>query len=199
MKTREEFNEEVFARRDAYIKERKQRTKRIISVSASAACVVLVAVVAVAGLGNRDPKKTNVSNSEENGYTLTETEKISAFQSHTSDRANSSALEAPDKMKLVEFSFDEDMESLKPDPNLRTNGFVNTSPEKTETAEDAVNRAKKELNKEFPDTEVAFDYDESVWRVRFGSNDDPDGGCCVYITENGITLAVVYFAVTYGK
>lgn len=70
MKTREEFNEEVFARRDAYIKERKQRTKRIISVSASAACVVLVAVVAVAGLGNRDPKKTNVSNSEENGYTL---------------------------------------------------------------------------------------------------------------------------------
>ena len=27
MKTREEFNEEVFARRDAYIKERKQRTK----------------------------------------------------------------------------------------------------------------------------------------------------------------------------
>lgn len=144
MKTREEFNEEVFARRDAYIKERKQRTKRIISVSASAACVVLVAVAAVAGFGNRNPKKTNVSNSEENGYTLAETEKISAFQSHTSDRANSSALEAPDKMKLVEFSFDEDMESLKIDPNLRTNRFVNTSPEKTETAEDAVNRAKKE-------------------------------------------------------
>ena len=102
-------------------------------------------------------------------------------------------------MKLVEFSFDEDMENLKPDPNLRTNGFVNTSPEKTETAEDAINRAKKELKTEYPYTEVAFDCDESVWRVRFGSNDDPDGGCCVYITENGITLAVVYFAVTYGK
>ena len=59
MKTREEFNKEVFARRDAYIKERKQRTKRIISVSASAACVVLVAVVAVAGFGNRNSKKTS--------------------------------------------------------------------------------------------------------------------------------------------
>ncbi len=199
MKTREEFNEEVFARRDAYIKERKQKTKRIISISASAACVVLVAVVAVAGFGNRNPKKTNVSYSEGNGYTLAETEKISAFQSHTSDRADSSAPEAPDKTKIEKFSFDEDMGSLKTDPNLRSNGFVNTSPEKTETAEDAINRARKELKTEYPYTEVAFDCDESVWRVRFGSKDDPDGGCCVYITENGITLAVVYFAVTYGK
>lgn len=68
MKTREEFNEEVFSRRDAYIKERKQRTKRIISVSASAACVVLVAVVAVAGLGNRDPKKTDIRSPKRKKY-----------------------------------------------------------------------------------------------------------------------------------
>ena len=199
MKTREEFNEEVFARRDAYIKERKQRTKRIISVSASAACVVLVAVVAVAGFGNRSKTEPNSSNSKENNYLREESEMFSSSLSYSSGELHKGTLAPPEKAQLAEFSFDEDMESLKIDPNLRTNGFVNTSPEKTETAEDAINRAKKELKTEYSYTEVAFDCDESVWRVRFGSNDGPDGGCCVYITENGITLAVVYFAVTYGK
>ncbi len=192
MKTREEFNEEVFARRDAYIKERKQRTKRIISVSASAACVVLVAVVAVAGFGNRRKTVPNSSNSKENNYLREESEMFSSSLSYSSGDLQKDTLAPPEKAQPAEFSFDEDMKNLKTDPNLRANGFINTTPEKTETAEDAVNRAKKELNNEFSDAEIAFDYDKSIWRVRFFSNEDPDGGCYVYLTENGITLAVVY-------
>lgn len=192
MRTREEFNKEVFARRDAYIKERKQRTKRIISVSSSAACVVLVAVVAVAGFGNRSKNEKTGSNGKENSYLLEESEIFSSSLSYSSGELHRDTLDLPEKAELAEFSFDEDMENLKTDPNLRENELVNTSPEKTETAEDAINRAKKELNKEFSDTEVAFDYDKNIWRVRFFSNEDHDGGCYVYLTENGITLAVVY-------
>ena len=192
MKTREEFNEEVFARRDAYIKERKQRTKKIISVSASAACVVLVAVVAVAGFGNRSKNEKTGSNSKENNYLREESETFSSSLSYSSGELYSDSLDSPEKAELAEFSFDEDTEKLKTDPNLRENKFVNTTPEKTETAENAINRAKKELKTEYPYVEVAFDYDKSIWRVRFFSNADPDGGCYVYLTENGITLAVVY-------
>lgn len=185
MKSRDEYNEEVFARRDAYMKKRKTRTRRIISVSASAACVVLVAVVAVAGFGRKDNMKERKAPESMNGLLLSEEAATTLDGEFDREYYLKTDFPAPGEPAVGSFSYSDDMKYF--DGNRREDGFVNTSPQAVSSADEAVSRAKSEVsNKDF-DIGVAFDETEQIWRVDFS---DETERIFVYMTEDGITLAV---------
>ena len=185
MKTREEFNEEVFARRDAYMKKRKTRTRRIISVSASAACVVLVAVVAVAGFGRKDNVNERNAPESMNGLLLSEEAATTLDGEFDREYYLKTDFPAPGELAVGSFSYSDDMKYF--DGSRREDGFVNTSPKAVRSAEEAVSRAKSEVSNKAFDIGVAFDETEKIWRVDFS---DETERIFVYMTEDGITLAV---------
>lgn len=82
------------------------------------------------------------------------------------------------------------------EPGVKTEGFNNTAVCKIETAQDAIELAKKEVNSSYNFVSVAFDETEKIWAVYFGKETSVDvfivgGDVTVYLDENGITLRVV--------
>ena len=91
------------------------------------------------------------------------------------------------------FSYSEDAERYKNDaPGVIHSGFVNTNEAKISSAEDALERAKKECTIEWDTSQVYFDNASSVWMVSFFTEGTAGGGQCVYMDSNGKTLLIVY-------
>ncbi|MBR5472348.1 MAG: hypothetical protein IKU82_00010 [Clostridia bacterium] len=82
------------------------------------------------------------------------------------------------------------------EPGVKTEGFNNTAVCKIETAQNAIELAKKEVNSSYNFISVAFDETEKIWGVYFGKETSGDvfivgGDVNVYLDQNGITLRVV--------
>ncbi len=91
------------------------------------------------------------------------------------------------------FSYSEHAEIYKDDsPGVKHSGFVNTNESKIASAEDALERAKKECTIEWDTSHVSFDKELSVWMVSFYTEGMLGGDQCVYLDSNGITLLIVY-------
>ena len=91
------------------------------------------------------------------------------------------------------FSFEEDMKYYETEIGGKTKSFVNTSPLKIENEEQAVARARNEING-YPYQTVAFDSEKHIWKIVFLESLSPwvCGGCCsVYLNEYGQTLEIV--------
>ena len=78
-------------------------------------------------------------------------------------------------------------------------GFVNTDISPVTNSEEAVKRAKRELN-EYIVTSVSYDPAESMWRVEF-QKCGPDGYDYIYLYLNsdGITQMIVYPGYYFGE
>ena len=91
------------------------------------------------------------------------------------------------------FSYSEHAEIYEDgSPGVKHSGFVNTNESKIASAEDALERAKKECTIEWDTSHVSFDKELSVWMVSFYTEGMLGGDQCVYLDSNGITLLIVY-------
>ena len=96
--------------------------------------------------------------------------------------------------KPIEFSYSDDMETLKRDSHpVQTNGFVNVSKSKICGAKDAVQLAFREIkvDHDYNDIDVSYDSNAKVWRVLFGKKSVVDYGETLYVSHHGITLSRV--------
>lgn len=69
-----------------------------------------------------------------------------------------------------------------------TEGFVNTDVSPVENAEEAIDRAKKEINYENYKTLVYYDIVEGIWKITFSAD---EGSQMVYINNEGITQLII--------
>jgi len=91
------------------------------------------------------------------------------------------------------FSYSEHAEIYKNDSaGVKHSGFVNTNEIKISSAEDALERAKKECTIEWDASHVSFDNELNVWMVSFYTEGMLGGDQCVYLDSNGKTLLIVY-------
>ena len=101
------------------------------------------------------------------------------------------------------FSYEEYAETYKGDlPGVKHSGFVNTDKATVLSAEDALERAKKECTISWDSSSVSFDPETNVWMVSFGPHINIDGGTqtvcvaggdqSVFLSNSGKTLLIVY-------
>ena len=96
-------------------------------------------------------------------------------------------------MDVSDFSYSEHAEIYKDDSlGVKHSGFVNTDESKTSSAEDALERAKKECTIEWNTSRVSFDKELGIWMVSFYTEGMLGGDQCVYLDSNGKTLLIVY-------
>lgn len=78
------------------------------------------------------------------------------------------------------------------EPGVKTEGFVNTTENRIENADDALQLAEKECTIDYDTTSVSYDSSNDVWMILF-STENTLGGCqTVYINGDGTTCLVVY-------
>ena len=193
MKNIDEYSKEVFARRDAVIK-KKRRTRRIVSVSVSAICIVLLSVIAVRQFGGEKTSNADGSNFEEKEETYNaefNDEPTDHHGSNTSEENTNTKNEEHLPPEINLFSYKDDFELYKAE--AETEGFANTDIAPVTDKDEAVERAKNELGKEYSEADVAYDKDEDVWRISFSEGKYIDGDCVsIYLSADGITLMAVY-------
>lgn len=94
------------------------------------------------------------------------------------------------------FSYLDDCAKYEGDPGVSTTNFVNTEKVNIQSAEQAVEYAKKECKVEYDTIDVDFDADTNIYRVSFCIG-PKDGIVCaggnqdVYINHEGITQLIV--------
>ena len=193
MKNIDEYSKEVFARRDAVIK-KKRRTRRAVSVSVSALCIVLLSVIAVRQLGGEKTSNavgSNFEGKEETYKTEFNDEPTDHHVPNTSEENTNTKNEEPLPPGINLFSYKDDFELYKEE--AETEGFANTDIAPVTDKDEAVERAKNELGKEYSEADVAYDKDEDVWRIIFSEGKNIDGDCVsIYLSADGITLMAVY-------
>ena len=71
---------------------------------------------------------------------------------------------------------------------VKQDGFVNTEKRNVTNAEQAIELAKKECNVNYNSISVAYDEQEKIYCVMFGTVDMLGGCQSVYLSSEGITL-----------
>ncbi len=95
--------------------------------------------------------------------------------------------------EISTFSYSEHAEIYKENSlGVKHDGFINTNESKISTAEEALERAKKECTIEWNTSQVSFDNELRVWMVTFYTEGILGGDQCVYLDSNGKTLLIVY-------
>ena len=96
------------------------------------------------------------------------------------------------QLKISAFSYAEDSKIyVEGTPGVSTSGFVNVD-EIDINHSNVIERAKNECTIPWDMATIRFDNDAEAWRVSF-STQGTLGGCQdVYLSENGLTLLVVY-------
>ena len=74
---------------------------------------------------------------------------------------------------------------------VRQDGFVNTEKSDVVNAGKAIELAKKECNIDYNSVSVAYDEQEKVYCVEFGTIDTLGGCQSVYLSTEGITLLII--------
>lgn len=103
-----------------------------------------------------------------------------------------------DELKIGSFSYaDECAKYTESNPCVVIDGFENTTEQKIESAQDAINLARNEINSSYSLDSVYFDEVEKIWKVYFVTKSDNEnfvvagGDVSVYLTENGMTVLMI--------
>lgn len=96
-------------------------------------------------------------------------------------------------IEVGEFSYTAFCEYYNEDvPWIKHEGFVNTEKNRIETAEQAVQLAKKECTVEYDTIDVSYDNEEKMYLVMFSMEGWVGGDQSVCINHEGITKLIVY-------
>lgn len=98
----------------------------------------------------------------------------------------------PAQIKVESFSYEDDCDYYKDEPGVKQSGFINIEKSELNSAEQAVNLAKKECTVEYDTINVAFDSDLIIYRVSFYKEECLGGNQDVYINQEGITQLIIY-------
>lgn len=78
------------------------------------------------------------------------------------------------------------------EPGVWHTGFANTSEAPTDTAEDAIERAKQECTVPYDTVRIGYDENAAMWKVAFYLDGTLGGDQCVYMDSSGITHLIVF-------
>jgi hypothetical protein len=104
----------------------------------------------------------------------------------------SDAAKGPD-IPVAEFSYAQVLETYKPgDPGVKTEDFHNNSQQKFSGLDDIIELAKRECTIDYNSINLAYDSQNLIIRVSFGTEGNLGNCQDVYIDNNGTTLLIVY-------
>lgn len=117
------------------------------------------------------------------------------FEEETDAKKSAGGGSGGNANNVPQFSY---MYDLSCDYYAKTEGFVNVEVSPVTNSEEAIARAKRELN-EYIVTSVSYDHVERMWRVEFQKY-GPDGYdyIYVYLNSDGITQMIVYPGYNFG-
>ncbi len=98
----------------------------------------------------------------------------------------------PQQMNVGSFSYTEDCAYYKDDPGVTDSGFVNNEESELDSAEQAVDLAKKECTVDYDTIDVAHDSETGIYRISFYKKGWDGGNQDVYINQKGITQLIIY-------
>lgn len=96
------------------------------------------------------------------------------------------------RIEINAFSYEHDSAYYKDNPGVKESGFINTVQSTVDSAEKAVELAKKECTVEYDTVSVAYDSELKIYRVSFYKEAWLGGSQDVYMNQNGITLLIIY-------
>ncbi len=96
------------------------------------------------------------------------------------------------QINVESFSYAEDCAYYKDGPGVKKSGFVNNEESELDSAEQAVDLAKKECTVDYDTIDVAHDLETGIYRISFYKEGWLGGNQDVYINQKGITQLIIY-------
>ncbi len=96
------------------------------------------------------------------------------------------------QINVGSFSYAEDYAYYKDDPGVKKSGFVNNEEAELDSAEQAVELAKKECTVDYDTTDVTYDSEAGIYRISFYKENQLGGNQDVYINQKGVTQLIIY-------
>ena len=96
------------------------------------------------------------------------------------------------QINVGSFSYAEDCAYYKDGPGVKKSGFVNNEESELDSAEQAVDLAKKECTVDYDTIDVAHDLATGIYRISFYKEGWLGGNQDVYINQKGITQLIIY-------